>query len=130
MKKKKSILIFSLLFIALLAYASVAVINRLNQKPPEVDLTAKGFVQHSITIAAGDRVHFVNPSSGVTQMLCLGQDQVCYTDANDPLALKQPGLQLAPGQSKDVVFSLEGTYRITSATVPGMNLVVTVNPDD
>lgn len=122
---KKSRIVFILLFCALLAVAAVAVINRANQKPPEVDITANGFSQQNITIMEGDTIHFVNSSSGITQTLCLGQDQVC-SSAFDPPELKSPGLRIAPGQSKDVVFTLEGTYDVTSTTAPGMNLTVTV----
>lgn len=126
---KKSTILFAVFLCVMLAIGAIAVINRANQKPPEVDLTTHGFSQASITIMEGDTVHFVNPSSGVTQMLCLGQDKVCSRYAFDPPALKGPGLKIAPGQSEDVVFTLEGTYQVTSTTMPGMNLTVTVQPN-
>src|SRR6185312_9307062 len=123
---KKSTILFAVFLCAMLAIGAIAVINRANQKPPEVDLTAHGFSQTSITIMEGDTVNFVNPSTGVTQMLCLGQDKVCSRYAFDPPGLKDPGLQIAPGQSKGVAFTLEGTYHVTSTTMPGLNLTVTV----
>ncbi|HJT57862.1 MAG TPA: hypothetical protein VJ761_15275 [Ktedonobacteraceae bacterium] len=127
---KKSTIIFAVFLCAMLAIGAIAVINRANQKPPEVDLTAHGFSQASITIVEGDTVHFVNSSTGTTQMLCLGEDKVCSRYAIDPPALRGPGLQIAPGQTKDVVFTLEGTYQVTSTTIPGMNLTITVQADD
>ena len=127
---KKSTIIFAVFLCAMLAIGAIAVINRANQKPPEVDLTARGFSQTSITIMEGDTVNFVDPSSGVTQMLCLGQDRVCSRYAFDPPALKGPGLKIAPGQSESVSFTLEGTYQVTSTTMPGLNLTVTVQPNE
>ena len=102
---KKSTIIFVVFLCVLLAIGAVGVINRANQKPPEVDLTVHGFSQTSITIMEGDTVNFVDPSTGVAQMLCLGQDRVCSRYAFDPPDLKGPGLQIAPGQSKDVAFT-------------------------
>jgi hypothetical protein len=126
---KKSTILFAVFLCVILAFGAVAVINRANQKPPEVDLTAHGFSQTSITIMEGDTVNFVDPSTGVTQMLCLGQDKVCSRYSFDPPDLKGPGLQIAPGQSKDVAFTLEGTYHVTSTTLPGSNLTITVQPN-
>jgi plastocyanin len=126
---KRSTIIFGSFLCVMLAIGAVAVINRANQRPPEVDLTAHGFSQSSITIVEGDTVHFVNPSGGVTQKLCLGENKVCSRYGIDPPDLKGPGLQIAPGQSKDVVFTLEGTYHVTSTTLPGMNLTITVQPN-
>ena len=123
---KRSTVIFGAFLCVMLAIGAVAVINRANQKPPEIDLTAHGFSQTSISIAEGDTVHFVNPSTGVAQVLCLGQDRVCSRYSFDPPDLKGPGLHIAPGQSKDVAFTLEGTYHVTSTTMPGMNLTITV----
>lgn len=123
---KRSTVIFGVFLCGMLAIGAAAVINRANQKPPEIDLTAHGFSQTSISIAEGDTVHFVNPSAGVAQVLCLGQDRVCSRYSFDPPDLKGPGLQIAPGQSKDVAFTLEGTYHVTSTTMPGMNLTITV----
>lgn len=126
---KKSTIIFAVFLCVMLAIGAVAIINRATQKPPEVDLTPRGFSQTSITIVEGDTVHFVNPSSGVTQMLCLGQNKLCSRYAIDPPVLRGPGLSIAPGQSKDVVFTLEGTYHVTSTTMPGLNLTITVQSD-
>lgn len=96
-------------------------------KPPEVDITATGFVPSTIQITEGETIHFVNQSSSVIQNLCLGQSKVCDTHAADPVALKSPGLQIAPGQAKDVVFAAPGTFKVTSTTRPDMNLTITVN---
>ncbi len=127
---KKSTILFAVFLCVMLAIGAIAVINRANQKAPEVDLTPQGFSQTNITILEGDTVHFVNPTSGVTQMLCLGEDKVCSRYAFDPPALKGPGLRIAPGQTEDVVFTLEGSYNVTSTTKPGMNLTITVQSDN
>ena len=95
-------------------------------KPPEMDLTSRGFSLSTIEINEGESIHFVNQSN-VTQVLCLGQDNVCYTDAVAPKILKTPGVQLKPGAAIDVVFEQYGTYVLTSSNVKGVNLKITVD---
>jgi len=95
-------------------------------KTPEMDLTSRGFSLSTIEINEGESLRFVNQSN-VTQVLCLGQDNVCYTDAVAPKILKTPGVQLKPGAAIDVVFEQYGTYVITSSNVKGVNLKITVD---
>lgn len=96
-------------------------------KPPEVDLMTNGFVPQTIEITEGETIHFVNRSSTITQVLCLGIDKRCNRLAILPRGLKSPGIQIAPDQAKDVVFDFYGTFHVTSIVVPGMNLTVTVD---
>ena len=96
-------------------------------KPPEVDLMTTGFVPQTIEITEGETIHFVNRSSTITQVLCLGIDKRCNRLAVLPRGLKSPGIQIAPNQAKDVVFDFYGTFHVTSIVVPGMNLTVTVD---
>ena len=96
-------------------------------KPPEVDLMTTGFVPKSIAITEGETIHFVNRSTVIPQIICLGSDKRCNPSAILPRGLKSPGVQIAPNQAKDILFDFYGTFHVTSIAVPGMNLQVTVN---
>ena len=95
-------------------------------KPVEMDVTPTGFTLSTIEINEGETVHFVNHSD-VVQVLCLGRNKICDTGAVAPSALKEPGIRLKPGSSTDVVFDRYGTFVITSTTMPGINLKITVD---
>ncbi len=94
--------------------------------PVELDVTARGFTHSTVEISEGETVHIVNQSS-VVQVLCLGQDRICDVSALAPTVLKSPGARLAPGASVDVAFQLYGIYNVTSTSVPGVNLQITVD---
>ncbi len=96
-------------------------------KPPEVDMMTTGFVPQTIEITEGETIRFVNRSSTITQVICLGTDNRCDPYAALPRGLRSPGVQIAPDQAGVVVFDFYGTFHITSTTVPGMNLTVTVD---
>ena len=96
-------------------------------KAPELDLTSRGFSLSTVEINEGESVHFVNQSN-VTQVLCLGVDRLCDTQAVAPKALTMPGIQLKPGDAITVIFEQFGTYNITSTNVAGINLKITVDP--
>ena len=89
-----------------------------------------GFVPHTIEIPEGETIRFVNQSSTITQTLCLGTNQHCDSNLLLPRGLINPGIQIFPGQSKDVVFDTFGTFTITSTAAPGINLTVTVDAAD
>ncbi len=104
---------------------------------PEVDVMTAGFAPQTIEIPEGTTIHFVNRSSAITQILCLGSDQRC--DRSVPLSPVQsppprdflgPGIQIGPDQAKDIVFDTAGIFHITSAVVPGLNLTVKVDATD
>ena len=95
-------------------------------KPVEMDVTSTGFTLSTIEINDGESVHFVNHSD-VIQVLCLGQNKICDAGAVAPTALKEPGIRLKPGASTDVVFDRYGTFVITSTTMRGVNLKITVD---
>jgi plastocyanin len=117
-------LLFSITFIlVIVAYNTF-------HKPPEVDMLTTGFVPQKIEITEGETIHFVNRSSTMTQVLCLGTDKRCNPFAVLPRGLKSPGIRIAPDQAKDVVFDFYGTFHVTSIAVPGMNLTVTVDAAD
>jgi plastocyanin len=127
--KRVKILITVIGIPLLFVIAFILVIAAYNSfhKPPEVDLMATGFVPQKIEITEGETIHFVNRSSTITQVLCLGTDKRCDLYAELPRGLKSPGIRIAPDQADEVVFDFYGTFHITSTTVPGMNLTVTVD---
>ncbi len=127
--KRVKILLISISAPLMLVVAFVLVISVYSSfhRPPEVDMLTTGFVPQSIEITEGETIHFVNRSSTITQILCLGLDKRCDRFALLPRGLKSPGVQIAPDQAKDVLFDTFGTFSITSTAVPGMNLKVTVD---
>ncbi len=127
--KRVKILLTSILVPLLFVVAFVLVIAIYSSfhKPPEVDVMTTGFVPKNIEITEGDTIHFVNRSSTITQILCLGFDKRCDRFALLPRGLNSPGVQIAPEQAKDVVFDTFGTFSITSTVIPGVNLTVTVD---
>jgi plastocyanin len=129
MSRTKKILLYLVLPPLLFAVGITLVIFLYLQfhKAPEMDLTAKGFSLSAIEINEGETIRFVNQSN-MTQVLCLGQDAMCDTQAVAPKALKTPGIQLKPGDAIDVAFEQFGTYNITSTNVKGVNLKITVDP--
>ena len=126
--KRAKLLITAIGIPLLFVIAFIVVIAAYNtfHKPPEVDMMTTGFVPQTIEITEGETIHFVNRSSTITQVLCLGTDKRCDPLAVLPRGLKSPGIQIAPDQAKDVVFDFYGTFHVTSIAVQGMNLVVTV----
>ena len=114
-----------LLFV--LAFAIVIIAYENYHKPPQVDVTTTGFSPQQLEITEGQTVHFINNSSTVTQVVCLGTNNHCNPYAVLPRGLKSPGIRLAPGQAKDVVFDFYGTFHVTSLIGSGMNLTVTVD---
>jgi plastocyanin len=92
-----------------------------------VSMTSDNFVQHSVTVKAGQAVVFDDPSTGGTHIICLGKDGTCDKSANGPAELKDPGFQINAGDpSKSVTFDTAGTYDVTCSIHPQMNLTVTV----
>ena len=127
---RRTKMLFTIIGIPLLfviAFAIVIVAYENFHKPPEVDMMTTGFVPQKIEITEGETIHFVNRSTTITQVLCLGTDKHCDPLAVLPRGLKSPGIRIAPDQAKDVVFDFYGTFHVTSIAIPGMNLVVTVD---
>jgi len=126
--RSKKILLFIVIPPLLFAVAIVLVVFLYLRfhAPVELDVTAMGFTHSTVEITVGEIVHIINQSN-VVQILCLGQDRVCDVSALAPTVLKSPGTRLAPGASIDVAFQLYGTYNVTSTSVPGVNLEITVD---
>lgn len=93
-----------------------------------VDMSATDFVQHAITVKAGDTVHFTDPAStGGTHVLCLGHNETCDKTAQGPTKFADPGVTINPGDpTLDVVFPTAGTYEITCTVHQNMNVTITV----
>ena len=88
-------------------------------------MTATGFTSTSVQITEGQTLHFQNPANGVPQTLCTGVDQACQAESGAPESLNK-GILVLPGQTMAVRFAFGGTYHITSANTPGMNITVIV----
>ena len=72
-------------------------------------------------------MRFNNPTTGVSQRLCLASHDLCTPIDNGPKQLQAPGVVIAPGQTLDVRFFTAGDYRVISTTTPHMILVIHVN---
>jgi plastocyanin len=94
----------------------------------EVDMGVAAFQQTSVSIKAGEAVHFVDPASGGTHIICVGAGVKCIpqTGAPDDLNTDQ-GLPFQTGDSKSIVFPTAGTYHVICIIHPGMEVVVTVS---
>jgi plastocyanin len=127
---KRTKVLFSIIGIPLLFVLSFAIVIAVYEnfhKPPEVDVMSNGFSPQNLEITEGQTIHFVNRSTTATQVICLGTNNHCDPYAALPRGLKSPGIRLAPGQGKDVVFDFYGTFHVTSLTGSDMNLIVTVD---
>jgi len=94
----------------------------------EVDMGVAAFQQTSVSIKAGQAVHFVDPASGGTHIICVGEGVKCVPQAGAPADLNtDQGLSFQTGDSKDIVFPTAGTYHVVCIIHPGMEVVVTVS---
>jgi len=91
-------------------------------------MSAGDFSTTSLTIKAGQAVHFTDPVGvGGPHTICLGANGACDTSAQGPLVLTGDGFTMNPGDAaKDVTFDMPGTYKITCSIHPAMNLTVIV----
>lgn len=94
--------------------------------PGTVGMDATNFTTTTMTIKAGDAIHFDDTvNGGGTHFLCLGVDQQCDKTAQGPQQL-MTGFTINPGSKMDVTFPAAGTYKITCTLHQHMNVVVTV----
>ena len=94
---------------------------------PDVTMGQTDFTHHALTITAGTTVNFMTESSGSTHILCIGENGSCQSGAQGPSELTAAnGMQVDPGQTKQVKFDTAGTYKVTCTIHPNMNLTVTV----
>jgi plastocyanin len=93
----------------------------------EVDMGVASFRQSSVTIKVGEAVHFVDPASGGTHVVCVGKDLACIPQPGAPAALDTTaGLQFNTGDTRDVVFPNAGTYTVVCIIHPGMVVTIVV----
>ena len=93
----------------------------------EVDMGVANFRQSQVTIKAGQAVHFEDPASGGTHVLCVGQDLKCVSQDGAPAALNTTdGLTFNTGDTRDIVFPNAGTYVVICTIHPGMQVTVNV----
>ena len=116
----------SLLTLALFGGVIAVLIFSAEHSFPEVDMARTAFTQTSVDASTGAHVHFVNPSNGMVQILCVGTNGHCAGVGLDPRKLLGTGLRVAPGQTVTVVFPDSGDFPITSKTMPSMNMTIHV----
>ena len=120
---------FSICSLLLLALAlALSACGQSSTAANEVSMFAGDFSTSSLTIKAGQAVHFTDPAgTGAPPTICLGADGTCDVLAKGPLALQNSGFTMNSGDpAKDVVFDKPGSYKITCSIHPAMNLTVTV----
>jgi plastocyanin len=94
---------------------------------PDVTMGQQDFNHHKLTIAAGTTVKFSTEQSGSTHILCIGENGSCQSGAQGPSELTAAnGMEVDPGQSKEVKFDTAGTYKVACTIHPNMNLTITV----
>jgi plastocyanin len=117
-----------LVLLALVPLLALAACGQSTTAPNEVSMVTADFSTTSITIKAGQAVHFTDPSgTGGVHTICLGTDGTCDTGRKGPQALQGLGFTINPGDpAKDVTFDTPGTYKVTCSIHPAMNLTVIV----
>lgn len=94
----------------------------------QVDMGVAAFQQSSVSIKAGEAVHFVDPASGGTHIICVGEGVKCAPQAGAPADLNTAdGMTFQTGDSRDIVFPTAGTYNVICIIHPGMEITVTVS---
>ena len=92
-----------------------------------VDITARDFAEHRLTVKRGAEVTFVVRLDSGPHILCLGKDGHCEPSLPGPQELRQDGgFSVDAGQALTLEFVSPGIYPITCAIYPSMNMVITV----
>ena len=114
--------------LVLLALLALAACGQGATAANEVSMAGSDFSMTSVTIKAGQSVHFTDPAGvGATHIVCLGNEGNCDSAAQGPQALEGGGFTINAGDPpKDVNFTTAGTYKITCSLHPSMNLTVRV----
>jgi len=114
--------------LTLLPVLALAACGQSAAAPNEVSMTVSDFSPTSVTVKAGQPVHFTDPAGvGATHIVCLGSDGNCDGAAQGPQALQLGGFTMNTGDPpRDVTFTTPGTYKITCSIHPSMNLTVMV----
>ncbi len=90
---------------------------------PHLEIMHSGFSPEQMSVFTDDKLRMSNAPGNAAQTLFASP----LTNAGEiPTLLRRPGLTLQPGQSVDVTFSSEGRYMLSSSTIPGLTLIITV----
>jgi plastocyanin len=94
----------------------------------EVDMGVAAFKQDSVTVNAGQAVHFVDSATGGgVHVLCIGQGLDCVPQSGAPAELNSGnGITFNPGDTRDFVFPNRGTYTVICTIHPGMAVAIIV----
>ena len=95
-----------------------------------VEMASVNFVQHAISIQAGQAVVFKDPQgTGGYHILCLGDNQTCKSNAQGPAELNtSSGVTFNAGDpDKSIVFPNAGTFTVTCTLHPQMDVTITVS---
>lgn len=94
----------------------------------EVDMGVAAFQQTSVSIKAGQAIHFVDPASGGTHIICVGEGVKCVPQSGAPAELNtSEGITFNTGDRRDITFPTAGVYHVVCIIHPGMEVVVTVS---
>jgi plastocyanin len=93
-----------------------------------VQLTSDNFAVKSVTINAGQSVTYVNPSTGVVHILCVGRHQSCDSSitGGPPDLSGGKSVEFDAGNTKSYTFPTAGTYPVTCTVHTNMDMTVTV----
>ncbi|HEX5439648.1 MAG TPA: plastocyanin/azurin family copper-binding protein [Ktedonobacterales bacterium] len=94
----------------------------------QVEMGVAAFQQSSVSIKAGEAVHFVDPASGGTHIICVGEGVKCVPQDGAPADLNTAdGMTFNTGDNRDIVFPKAGTYHVVCIIHPGMEVTVNVS---
>ena len=94
----------------------------------QVEMGVAAFQQSSVSIKAGEAVHFVDPASGGTHIICVGEGVKCVPTTGAPADLNTAdGMMFNTGDTRDIVFPTAGTYHVVCIIHPGMEVTVNVS---
>jgi plastocyanin len=118
----------ALLLLTLMLGLGLAACGQSSTTANEVSMSAGDFSATSVTIKAGEAVHFTDLAGiGGPHTICLGANGACDQSSTGPLTLTGDGFTMNPGDpAKDVTFDTPGTFKITCSIHPAMNLTVVV----
>lgn len=113
------------LFIALMVIfeSFISSSNTVYAIQPHLEITRAGFSPAQMSIFTDDKLLISNAPDNVAQILSVSSST---NSGGIPAQLLHPGLTLQPGQSVDVTFSSGGTFTLSSSTIPGLTLTITV----
>lgn len=94
----------------------------------EVDMGIATFTQDSVTVKAGQAVHFADPDyGGGIHVLCVGKDLKCVSQPGTPAGLEvADGVTFNPGDTRDIVFATPGSYDVICTIHPSMVITIIV----